>query len=82
MSAVIFICEGKMGKRYVIKEVDCPEEKCPISKCVSQSECMYGDTKEQLINKIKTIYIKCLFDKNKRSVDDIVKDIVEYLGVK
>lgn len=98
-----------MEKRYSIVRVDgqCPEYReediylidrikmfpCFNDKRLSCKNCLYGDTKEQLIRKVKTAirrrakYLKRLLVLTEHSWEeisfyDLAKEIVEFLGVK
>ena len=79
--------EIKMKKRYAIVRVDniCPPIKmfCSYRK-IDCKNCLYGDTKEQMIRKVATVFgmekIIVAKDLNEYKYK-LAKEIVEFLGV-
>lgn len=84
-------------KRYAIVRVDddykhiCPSAfekvddssfcKLAIRKGGSCNVCPYGDTKEQLINKITTALRRTWLNEDNQSFREVAEEIVEFLGV-
>ena len=80
-------------KRYAIVRVDkdwCPyyADKEFIIPCSNFCEnrfkckdCRYGDTKEQLINKITTALRRTWLNEDNQSFQEVAEEIVEFLGV-
>ena len=60
-----FICSNKTNIRS--------EENC--------KNCRYGDTKEQLINKITTALRRTWLNEDNQSFREVAEEIVEFLGV-
>lgn len=90
-----------MEKRYAIVRVDdrCPVENeeeiylidrvkmfpCFLDKRLSCKNCRYGDTKEQLVDKVAQVLMRYITRKGRTTCTMnryyIAKEIVEFLGV-
>lgn len=69
-------------KRYAIvrvgKDGSCVEEFVCSGNC---NKCNYGDTKEQLLNKIETALRRTWLNEDNQSFREVAEEIVEFLGV-
>lgn len=60
------------------RKLNCDNRLCKDCKIIQN----YGDTKEQLINKITTALRRTWLNEDNQSFREVAEEIVEFLGVK
>lgn len=73
--------------RYAIVRVECPSKNEIDAQFVCYpndnncSGCRYGDTKEQLINKVEQVLKRSWLNEENQPFKEVAEEIVEFLGV-